>query len=134
MKLYAEDSSLFARISGVDSTHNQIETDLETIAVWANQWEVLFNPDITKQAVEMIFSVKMFFIGISVARENFTKHLGANLDERLSFAKHIREAIIKAKKGIALLKFISKHVSSNVLNMAYKLYIRPHYGDVIFHN
>ena len=25
MKLYADESSLFARVSGVDSTHNQIE-------------------------------------------------------------------------------------------------------------
>ena len=56
MKLYAGDSSLFA--SGVDSTHNQIENDPEIIAAWANQWEMLFNPDITKQAVEVIFSVK----------------------------------------------------------------------------
>ena len=71
-----------------------------------------------------------------MARENFTKHLGVYLDERLSVAKHIPEAKIKAKKGIALLKFISKYVSRNLLNMAYKLYIRPHldYGDVIFHN
>ena len=71
-----------------------------------------------------------------MARENFTKHLGVYLGERLSFAKHIYEAIIKAKKGIALLKFISKYVSRNVLSMAYKLYIHPHldYGDVIFHN
>ena len=60
-------------------------------------------------------------------------------------SQHIREYIIKGKKGIILVKFISKHVSRNVLNMyllyyhlnmAYKLYIRPHlgYGDVIFHN
>ena len=144
MKLYADDSSLFARVSGVDSRHNQIENDLVTIVAWANQWKMLFNPDITKQAVEVIFSVKnkkpihpeLIFNGIPVARENFTKHLVVYLDERLSFAKHIREAIIKAKKDIALLKFISKYVSRNVLNMTYKLYIRPHpnYGDVIFHN
>ena len=59
----------------------------------------------------MIFAVKtkkarhheLVFNGIPVARENFTKHLGVYLDGRLSFAKHIREAIIKAKKGIALL-------------------------------
>ena len=105
---------------------------------------MLFNPDITKRAVEVIFSVKnkkpihpeLIFNGIPVARENFTKHLGVYLDERLSFAKHIREAVIKAKKGIVLYKFISKYVSRNVLNMVYKLYIRPHldYGDVIFHN
>ena len=129
MKLYADD---------------QIEKDLETIAVWANQWKMLFYSDITKQAAEVIFSVKnkkpiqpeLIFNRVPVVRENVTKHLGVYLDERLFFAKHIRGAIIKAKKSIALLKLISKYVSRNVLNMAYKLYIRSHldYGDVIFHN
>ena len=41
-----------------------------------------------------------------------------------------------ATKGIALLKFLSKVVSKDILNMSYKLYVRPHldYGDIIFHN
>ena len=52
MELYADDSSLFARVSGVDSTHNQIENDLETIAAWATQWKMLFNPDITNKLLK----------------------------------------------------------------------------------
>ena len=39
-------------------------------------------------------------------------------------------------KGISLLKFLSKHVDGNVLDMFYKMYVRPHldFGDVIYHN
>ena len=46
------------------------------------------------------------------------------------------EAIIKAKKGISLLKYLSKYVSRNVLDTCYKLYVRPHLdsGDLIYHN
>ena len=38
--------------------------------------------------------------------------------------------------GISLLKFLSKYVSKDILNISYKMYVRPHldYGDVIFHN
>ena len=38
--------------------------------------------------------------------------------------------------GISILKFLSKYVSKDVLNLSYKLYVRPHldYGDVIYHN
>ena len=66
----------------------------------------------------------------------FYHHLGVFLDSRLNFSKHIKEAIIKAKKGISLLKYLSKYVSRNVLDTCYKLYVRPHldYGDVIYHN
>ena len=105
---------------------------------------MVFNPDITKQAVEIIFSAKKIkpdhplleFNNVPVARKPFTKHLGLFLDEKLSFSKHIKENISKAMNGVALLKFLSKHVSKDVLNMSYKMYVRPHldYGDVIYHN
>ena len=64
------------------------------------------------------------------------KHLGVYLVTRLNFSKHIREAVIKASKGICLLKYLSKYVSREVFDLCYKLYIRPHldYGDVIYHN
>ena len=38
--------------------------------------------------------------------------------------------------GISLLKVLSQFVDRNVLDLSYKMYIRPHldYGDVIYHN
>ena len=103
-----------------------------------------FNPDITKQAIEVIFSKKrkevvhplLVFNGVPVARETSTKHLGVILDEKLNFREHISQQINKAKKGLALMKFLSRNVSSSVLELTYKMYIRPHldYGDLIYHN
>ena len=71
-----------------------------------------------------------------MSREDHTKHLGIYLDSELSFSKHIREAVMKATKGVSLLKYLSKYVSRKVLDLSYKLYVRPHldYGDVIYHN
>ena len=44
--------------------------------------------------------------------------------------------MLKASKGVNLLKYLSKFVDRKVLDMCYKLYVRPHldYGDVIYHN
>ena len=57
------------------------------------------------------------------------------LDSKLNFKSHIREAILKAQRGIALLKHLSKFVSREVLDQTYKLYVRPHldYGDIVYH-
>ena len=144
IKLYADDSSLFARVRDVNTTHDQLMTDLDSITKWANDWKMKFNPEISKQAIEVIFSAKykkashplLDFNGIPVARESSTKHLGITLDERLTFRKHIKEAISKAKKGLALMKFLSKYLTPKVLDQTFKMYVRPHldYGDVIFHN
>ena len=64
------------------------------------------------------------------------KHLGVFLDSRLNFSKPIKEQVMKAMKGVSLLKFLSTYVNRNVLDLFYKMYVRPHldYGDVIFHN
>ena len=144
MRLFADDSSIFTPVKNVIDTHEQLVKDLETVSTWGHQWKMVFNPDITKQAVEVIFSCKknkpyhpdLDFNGIPVAREDHTKHLGAHLDSRLNFSKHIAEAVRKASKGLGLLKYLSRYVPRKVLDLSYKLYVRPllDYGDVIYHN
>ena len=44
--------------------------------------------------------------------------------------------MLKALKGLSLLKFLSKYVGRIVLELSYKMHVRPHldYGDVIYHN
>ena len=86
MRLFADDSSLFTQVNGVDQTHAKLVQDLQTVTNWAYQWKMVFNPDLTKQAVEVIFSVKtkktehpdLVFNGILVSREDHTKHLGSS--------------------------------------------------------
>ena len=102
-----------------------------------------FNPDITKQAVEVIFSNKksnavlnsLTFNNIPVKNVDETKHLGMILDKRLSFENHIVEKIAKANQGIGIMKQLYRFVPRNTLEVVYKLYVRPHldYGDVMFH-
>ena len=143
IKLFADDSSLFIKVRNIEEAQSLLTYDLNTVTLWANQWKMQFNPDITKQAIEIIFSSKykkvshppLTFGGIPVAREESTKHLGFHLDERLSFKTQITESIKKAMKGLSLLKFLTKYLDRSKLDIAYKLYVRPHleYGDVIFH-
>ena len=144
MRLFADDSSLFTPVKVIIETNEKLTQDLQTITNWAYQWKMVFNPDITKQAVEVIFSVKkkkpyhpeLNFNDVPVSREEHTKHLGVFLDSKLNFSKHIHEAVRKATKGLSLMKYLSRYVSRKVLDLSYKLYVRPHldYGDVIYHN
>ena len=72
---------------------------------------MIFKPDITKQAVEVIFSAKnnkpdhpfLFFNNIPVAREIYTKLLRIFLDEKFSFFKHIKEKSSITMDGTKLL-------------------------------
>ena len=56
---------------------------------------------------------------VTITPEN--KYLAMILDSKLTFHSHIREAIIKAKRGIGIIRFLSKYVSRDVLYQIYKL-------------
>ena len=92
-------------------------------------WRMCFNPDPQKQAIELTFSRKkteidhpaIFFNNIPVKKVSEHKHLGIILDSKLSFSAHIKSAISKTRKGIGLLKYLSKYLPRHTLNELYKL-------------
>ena len=57
------------------------------------------------------------------------------LDSKLTFSSHVKEAIVKARRGIGIICFLSKYVSHDVSDQIYELYVRPHldYGGIIYH-
>ena len=73
---------------------------------------MIFNPELFKQAQEVMFSRKTnkishpttAFNTVPVARTSFQKHLGLHLHEKLNFSQHINIKILKANKGIGIIK------------------------------
>ena len=71
---------------------------------------MLFNPDVTKKAQEIIFSRKkndtshpsLYFNNARIKRKSVQKQLGLFLDEKLSFLEHIDVKIKKATVGLIL--------------------------------
>ena len=143
VKLFADDTSLFTVVEDSNTAASDMNHDLDLISQWAHTWRMSFNPDPQKQAVELTFSRKkleidhpvILFNDIPVKKVTEHKHLGIILDSKLSFSAHIKSAISKARKGIGLLKYLSKYLPTHTLSELYKLYVRPHldYGDVIYH-
>ena len=56
------------------------------------------------------------------------------LGSELDFQSHIKEAIGKARRGIGMIRYLSRYVSRKVLGQVSKLFVRPHldYGDIIY--
>ena len=71
---------------------------------------MVFNPDITKQGVEIIFSVTnnklvqayVIFNDASVAREEFTNPLTVHFDTRLNFSELSEKLFLKLRIDISL--------------------------------
>ena len=100
-----------------------------------------FNPDPTKQAIQVVFTrkskqidhPKIYFNDIEVKTVNDHKHL--ILDSKLSFISLINEKISKTHKELGIIKSLSRFLPVKTLDLIFKLYIRLHldFCDVIFH-
>ena len=55
VKLFADDTSLFSTVCEPNISASQLDSDLKKISHWAYKWKMNFNPDLSKQAQEVIF-------------------------------------------------------------------------------
>ena len=93
MRLFADDTSWFTIVYNETVSAQVLNSDLKTIEEWAYHWKMQFNPDVNKQAVQVIFSQKkskpfhppLLFNGSSVPISDDHKHLGFFLDSELNF-------------------------------------------------
>ena len=124
---------LFSTVYDPAISANGVNHDFNIILQWAYQWTMEFNPDPSKQATEVLFSCKkstpnhpqLIFNGSVVAKVSNQKHLGLILDSGLSFEKHLNEKIMKAKKNVGVLKYLSHFLPQNRLIKCIKLLFVP---------
>ena len=80
---------------------SSLNEGLVKMTYWTYQSKMSFNPDITKQAQEIIFFLKenntiypsLYFNNTPIQPKSVQKHLGLFLDEKLSYLEHIDEKI-----------------------------------------
>ena len=137
-----DNTSLFFVIHNINSTANNLNSDLTKISNWAFQWEMRFNPDPNKQAQEVIFSRKinkidhtpLYFNQNLVKLPSTRKHLGMVLDTRLDFNLHLKNIQNKLNKTIGLLCKLQNTLPRTSVITIFKSFIQPYldYGDIIY--
>ena len=103
---------------------------------------MVFNPDPTKQAQEVLFSIKLryqkhpglYFNSLVVEKVKTQKHLALKLDEKLNFREHLKDKFAIVNKGNEMLKKLSNYLPRHSLITLYKAFIRPHLdlADIIY--
>ena len=100
-----------------------------------------YNPDLNKQAQEVIFSRKLKKVchpplrfNNNVSQASSQKHLGLRLDNRLTFDDHLTSVSNKISKTIGLLWKLQNILPRPAFLTIYKSFIRPHldYDDIIY--
>ena len=141
-KPFGDDNSLFATVHKIGKATNGLNNDLTKITKWFFQWKMSFNPDISKQAHELIFSHKrsiashppLPFNNIPVAQTNFQKHLEMQFDKKLNFKECLSKVESKVNNTIGIIRKLQNVLPRSAFLTIYKSLIRPHldYGDIIY--
>ena len=102
---------------------------------------MIFNPDLSKQTQEVIFSTKMkkllhpilLFNNIPLNNSLFQKHLGLTLDIKLNFSEHIK-SITKKLVKLGLLRKFQQILPRLTLLTIYKTFLRSRldYAGIIY--
>ena len=125
-KLFADDTSLFATVHNIKKATNDLNNDLTKITKWAFHWKMSFNPDMSKQAHEIIFSRKMSiashlpltFNNMPVAQTSFQKHLGMQLHKKLNFEEHLSKVESKVNKTIGIIRKLQNVLPRSELQLS----------------
>ena len=92
---------------------------------------MVFNPNRIKQALEVIFSRKLYsrkhpylyFNSFVIEKVKIQQNLGLKLDERFNFREHLKNKFTTVNKGIGMLKNLSNYLPLHSLITLYKAFI-----------
>ena len=123
---------LFSVINNIHTSATTLSQDLNAITNWALQWKMIFNPDLSKQTQEVIFSRKikkllcptLLFNNIPLSNSFFQKHLSLKLDIKLNFSEHIKSITKKINKTMGLSRKFQQILPRSSLLTIYKTFIR----------
>ena len=133
-KLFADDTSLFSIVRDIAASTEELSNDLRNKSKWAYQWKMIFNPDLTRQAREIIFSGKLnkpvhrniSFNNSQVSQTECQKHLGLILDNKLNFNEHLKGVLDKISKTMDLIRKFQPILPIFSLLTIYKTLARLH--------
>ena len=129
-------------VKDIQSSAATLRNDLTVIINWAFLRKIIFNPDLTKQAQELIFSRKtkklshpsLSFSNNSLKNSIFQKHLEElTLDVKLNFVEHKKNITQKIGKTMVLFCRFQPILPRSFLLVMHETFMRSQFdcADVI---
>ena len=128
IRLFADDTTLYITVDDPDTACAQLNGDLDSIRMWADQWLVDFNPAKTKTMTISNKAVQhppLYFNNTELKDVAEHKHLGLTLTDNLSWSAHVKGIVQSASKMCDVLKQFKYKVDRQSLEAMYFTFIRP---------
>ena len=92
IKLFADDTSLFIKVDDPNIAAEGLNSDLDKIKLWANQWLLKFSTEKTRLmtcSFKPVDRPDIVFNDVVLPDVNTHKHLGITLSSNLPWSSHI---------------------------------------------
>ena len=129
IRIYADDSSIFATGNNEQELSSRLNQDLENISAWAKKWHITFNPEKTET---LSFSMgqqrnltPLRMSGQIINEVSSHKHLGCILQRNGKWKEHIQDIAAKCGKRVDVLRGLKYKFDRKTLEILYNAYIRP---------
>ena len=142
IKLFADDTCLYIifETNNAGEATDTLNSDLDTVNKWAKKWLVTFNPQKTKSLYVSLKNnlnpPRLIFDGHYLDNIDSHKHLGLELNSKLTWKNHIDSITSTADKKLNLLTHLKHTLDRQTLLIMYQSFIRPslEYGNIIWCN
>ena len=127
-KLFAHDTKIYRQINKVEDSI-ALQSDLTTLDLWADRWQVKFNPskcEVMRITHNKDKSTTRYQVsGTKLRNVSSYKDLGVIMASDLTWTKHAEETVHKANKVLGLLKRTVGSKKKAIFSILCKSLVRP---------
>ena len=131
-QMYADDTKIFSN-SGSPELRNKIQSDLDRLVEWADEWQLKFNAG--KCHVLHLghgnTNHEYYMCEHNSTRKSLLqptseeKDLGVLIDNNLTFAKHIMNQVAKANRRVGQIRRSFTYLESDTMKQLFISFVRP---------
>lgn len=127
IKLFADDAKLFREING-PRDHVRLQSDLDTLSKWSDDWLLKFNPVKCKTMHCGPSNPKKTYLmqGVEIAETTSERDLGIVITNSLKATEHCQTAAKKGMSAFRTLKTAFDEFTVENFTGLFNTYVRPH--------
>ena len=138
VSMYADDTAISLSSKSIDDLQNDLNLDLLNLQDWLHANKLSLNVVKTQSliigsgpSIRMIENQPDAPPSFSIGDQDIemitnTRYLGAQIDSKLNWGKHIDTIKTKANRALGLIKYSKKYLPSDILNKMYRGIVEPH--------
>ena len=119
VNLFADDTSAFTVSDSAQNLQLSLQTVANDLSSWFKSWALTINVEKTAVMVlctrQKVPTISIIINGSEIKQVRVQKHLGLNIDERLTWTDHVSTIVNKASSRLGLLRRLRPRVPPLVI-------------------